>query len=95
MRIRIVYGDDGLLNAYVMWLSDRDTYDWAHREGEAWPCSTLSDRRLAVCVDDNGLYDLRVDGCRVEDVDPHELEAIVTDHLPPDCRHLWPVWDRT
>lgn len=94
MSIRVQSLPDGTPVAYTMWLSAQDTYDWAHKAGAEWPCSVLSDRRLVVRVDSNGLYDLRVDGCRVEDVDPHELEAIVTDHLPAECRHLWPAWSR-
>ena len=92
MRIKIGYAYDGVPDAYVMWLSAQDTYDWAHRAGASWPCSTLSDRRLVVCANDNGLYDLLVDGRRGEDVDANELEAVVTDHLPQKLRHLWPVW---
>ena len=81
-------------DGYTMWLSARDTYDWAHKTGAVWPCSQLSDRRVVVCVDDNGLCDISIDGGRGEqDVDGNELDAIVSDHLPQKFRYLWPVWD--
>jgi hypothetical protein len=78
---------------YTMQLSARDTYDWAHRSGAAWPCSTLSDHRVMVCVDSNGLCDFTLDGRTDGDVDGNELDACVSDHLPKDLRHLWPVWE--
>ena len=70
-----------------MWLSKNDTHQWARK----WPCSTISNKRLAVSVDSNGLCDLAVNS-KSGDVDGSELEAIVTDHLPEGLRHLWPIW---
>lgn len=48
---------------------------------------------LTVIVDQNGLCYLFVDGQRLtEGIDGHDLEAIISDHLPDDCKHLWPAW---
>jgi len=78
---------------YTLWLSARDTYDWAHKPGARWPCSTLSDHRAMVQVDTNGLCDLTIDGKDEGDIDGNELDAIVADHLPLALRHLWPCWE--
>ncbi len=81
---------------YVLKLSARETYDWAHRPDCSWPCSTLSDRRVVVEVDSNGLCDIAIDGKypdESQDYDGHELDAIVSDHLPQEARHLWPTWE--
>lgn len=78
---------------YTLWLSARDTYDWTHKPGACWPCSTLSDKCIVVCVDSNGLCDLTVNGRSDSgNIDADELRAIVADHLPAGYRHLWPVW---
>lgn len=94
MRISKHKNDKGAIIGYAMWLSARDTYDWAHKVGASWPCSTLSGERCMVGVDSNGLYDFTLNG-RYGDCDGTELDAIVSDHLPADCRHLWPVWGPT
>lgn len=87
MRIR---GDK---TGYMMWLSRRDTYDWAHRPNKRWPCSTLSDKAVMVYVDRNGLCDLTVNGRGAPDsIDGSELDALVSDYLPPAFQHLWPTW---
>ena len=79
-------------SGYTMELSARDTYDWAHKPGAAWPGSMLADRRAVVVVDSNGLCDLSIDGGRGEqDIDGSELAAIVRDFLPKEARHLWPT----
>ena len=79
---------------YTMHLSANDTYNWAHRPDTAWPCSTLSNRRVVVVVDSNGLCDLAINGGRGDqDCDGGELDAIVTDHLPKDLRKWWPTWE--
>lgn len=85
-------------NGYAMWLSARDTYDWAHKPGATWPCSTLSNKRCLVVVDTNGLCDFTVNGRDVyerdaSDIDGTELDAIVSDHLPDDMRQYWPTWN--
>jgi hypothetical protein len=81
---------DGRATGYRLHLSAKDTYAWARKPGAAWPCSTLSDHNVAVEVDSNGLCDIPM--CPSGDVDSHELEAIISDYLPAEYRHLWPVW---
>lgn len=75
MRARIY--DSG----FALWLSARDTYEWARRPGSAWPCSELSGRRLWVEFDHSGLVDFSVDGVDGVDVPGDELSAIVADHI--------------
>ena len=82
------------INGYTMLLSAGDTRSWAHKPGAVWPCSTLADKRVWVAVDNNGLYDIAVGGsAELVDIDNNELSACIADHLPPDCRHLWPTWE--
>lgn len=87
MRLAKRVNSRGIVDGYTLWLSSSDTYAWAR----AWPCSTLAGDRLAICVDQNGLYALYVNG-RSGDVDGHELDAIVADFLPEQYRPLWPCW---
>jgi hypothetical protein len=79
----------GVVTGYTLRLSGRETYAWAHCPGKMWPCSYLSDSSLQVTVDGNGLCDTELGG----DVPANELEAVVADHLPADCQHLWPCWE--
>ena len=85
MRIR------RLSNGYALWLSANDTELWASKSGSSWPCSELSGRRLFVGVDSNGLCDISIDSDQA-DCDHTEIEAIVSDHLPDDCKQYWPCW---
>ena len=80
---------------YTMWLSSTETYDWAHRADAAWPCSTIDGKRIKIIVDGNGPYDVTIAGVDGDDIDGGELRAIIADHLPVNCRHLWPVWAAT
>ena len=67
---------------FTVWLSARDTYDWAHKPGASWPCSTLSDKRLVAVFDSNGLCDLAVDGRDAAyDIVAHEVSAMIADHM--------------
>ena len=76
-----------------LWLSARDTYDWAHRSGSSWPCSQLSDRRVFAAFDTNGLCDLSIDGGKGEqDIDATEFNAIVSDHLAKRLPKDHPSW---
>jgi hypothetical protein len=69
-------------NSVTLWLSEKDTWDWAHRPGAAWPCSQLADRRLMACFDRHGLVDLAIDGGRGDqDVNADEFNAITSDFL--------------
>ena len=64
-----------------LWLSARDTYDWANRPGKQWPCSELSGRRLFAEFDSRGdLVDMAING-RSADCSADEFNAIVADHI--------------
>lgn len=81
-------------NSATLFVSARDTYQWAHKPGASWPCSTLSGRRFAVTFDRNGLVDLTVDGkYDVDDVDGHELAAICADLLATKLPATHPAYD--
>ena len=81
-------------SGYILWLSARDTDNWATRPNNVWPCSALRGKRLMVCVDSNGLYDLTVNGKYSPGyVDGSEIDAIVSDFQPDDVKHLWPRWE--
>lgn len=92
MRIKVHYNESKPVG-YTMWLAAHETYNWAHRAGASWPCSTTSNRRLCVVVDTNGLCDLTVNGRDNGNVDATEIDTIVADHLPDECKHLWPTWN--
>ena len=93
MKTRLQKSIDGTVTGYSLNLSSNETYEWAHKSGAAWPCSTLSGSRLWVDVDSNGLCDIAVDNQVTDlDVDGTELDAIVSDHLKKEAQHLWPVW---
>ncbi len=79
---------------YTMRLSARETAYWANALDASWPCSTLSDKRVFIAVDSNGLYDIAVNGSSraAEHIDGHELDSMVADMLPADLKHLWPCW---
>lgn len=65
-----------------IWLSANDTWEWAHRPGYAWPCSTLSGHRLFAAFDSRGdLIEIAVDGRDDADVDGVELSAITSDFI--------------
>lgn len=88
MRILKTIIDDKVVG-YTLWLSARDTAFWS--AFESWPCSKISGHRIRVDVPgSNGLSCFTMDG-KFCNVPTNELEAIVTDHLPDDCKHLWPV----
>ena len=83
---------EGTKSGYTLRLSANNTHDWACRAGSVWPCSVLNNRRVRVEVDANGIVDLAIDG-KSGDCGSDELEAIVSDHLPAEYRHLWPTWE--
>lgn len=68
-------------DGFVLWLSARDTHDWAHQPHSAWPCSTISDKRLTVVFDANGLCDLSINGRDADNIDGAELSAMVSDFM--------------
>ena len=92
MRKQIDRDASGRATGYRLWLSANDIYRWAFRTGSAWPCSDLYGSRLWVDVDGNGLCGIAVNGRNDCDVSGDELDAIVSDHVPADCAHLWPTW---
>ena len=63
-----------------LWLSANDTYRWAYRPNERWPCSELSGKCLFVEYNQGGLVDLAING-QIGDCPDHELNAVVSDHL--------------
>lgn len=76
--MRAMHGDWGT----KLWVSANETYEWAHRPGAAWPCSTLSNRRLFVEFDAQGnLVDLAINGRSDADCDGNELSALTSDFL--------------
>jgi hypothetical protein len=75
MRIQ----DDG--DSFALWVSADDTYNWANRINNAWPCSTLSGHRFACCFDRTGLVEFTLDGKQFADVDANEFNACVSDLL--------------
>lgn len=88
MRIKLNKDTNNNVTGYQLWLSRNDTYTWANDPYRSWPGSTLRNERVFVGVDRNGLYDVSPEDC-----DANELEAIVSDYLPKEARHLWPTWE--
>jgi hypothetical protein len=75
--MRIKKSDQGT----QLWLSAIDTYDWANRIGNAWPCSELSGHRLYAEFDKDGdLVDCTIDG-RSKDCSANEFNAITSDFM--------------
>jgi hypothetical protein len=87
MRIK-KFETNGEITGYRMSLSARETYAWANKPGSVWPCSEISNRRLSVEIDRNGLYCVHPSNIGYS----AELEAIVADHIPDEVKHLWPTW---
>lgn len=67
-------------NSVKLWLSENDTYNWAHKSGASWPVSELSGHRLFAEFDSNGLLDVAIDG-RMGDVSADEFNAMTSDFL--------------
>src|SRR5690349_451622 len=61
----------------VLWLSAADTSAWSRR----WPCSQIGGKRLVAAFDENGLYDLAINGDTGADIDANEFNAITSDFL--------------
>jgi hypothetical protein len=64
-------------------MSADDTYNWANRAGNSWPCSELSGKRLFVELQRGDLVDIKING-RDGDCSSHELNAILEDYLLND-----------
>ena len=100
MRIKKHRDDSGAITGYTIWLSAADTYAWARKPGAAWLGSTLSGERCMVQCDSYGLCDFTLNGRPMDehdcaDISGDEINACIADHLPADCRHLWPVWGKS
>ena len=69
--------------ALKVWLSARDTEQWATRPGAAWPCSELRGGSVFAEFDRQGdLVDLAINGGRGEqDCSADEFNACLTDHI--------------
>lgn len=58
-----------------------ETYDWAHRPGNSWPCSGLSGSEVRIELDGDGnLVDLFTEASSGE-IQAHELNAFIEDAL--------------
>lgn len=68
-------------NTIKLWLSARDTYNWAHRLIISWPCSILSGKRLFAEFSDGDLVNYTVNGRPTFDVPADEFNAITSDFL--------------
>ena len=65
----------------TLWLSKRDTYDWARRADAAWPCSTIAGKSLVAVFDQGGLVDITINGRAAGEIDGTEFNAITSDFL--------------
>lgn len=66
-----------------LWLDADDTYRWAHKPGDLWPCSYLSGKMLYAEFHNGDLVDCRVD-CRHDeafDIGSDEFNAITNNFL--------------
>jgi hypothetical protein len=66
-------------SGFTIWISARETSDWATRPGASWPCSTLAGKRIRADYDTNGLLDLAINGRDAGDIDSHEFNALISD----------------
>lgn len=68
-------------------ISPTESYLWAHREGNLWPASTLSGKRVRALFDEHGLVELDIyDESNLGkpiafDPPSHEFNALVADVL--------------
>lgn len=64
-----------------LWLSAKDTYDWAHRAGNAWPGSQLAGKRLYAEFNEGDLVDCTINGKDGLNIPRFEFEAITDDFI--------------
>ena len=69
-----------------IWASTNDTYRWANRSGESWPCSQLSGNRLFAEFDKGHLVDYAINGKDGVDIDATEFNAFTQDILNGDFK---------
>lgn len=69
-----------------LWLSAKDTYQWANKPGGAWPCSYLAGKRLFAEFYDGDLVDYTVNSkCdKIPGVSADEFNAITSDFINGD-----------
>ena len=81
----------------TLWLTEAETYQWAHRPGSAWPCSSLSGHRLRAEFNCNGLCDLwlggHYQGHENNAFPSAEFSACVADHLADRLPKDHPCYD--
>jgi hypothetical protein len=88
--MRIDYWEGGL----KIWLSARETHDWANKPGKSWPCSTLADHRLFAEFGANGdLVNMAIDERSDIDCPADEFNAIMADYLPNGVVEIYPNGD--
>lgn len=67
-----------------VWFSAKDTYEWAHKPNAAWPCSTISNKRIFAEFHNGDLVDIAINGKCLSDensIDGYEFNAFVYDML--------------
>ena len=65
-----------------IWISARETAEWATQPGKRWPCSELAGRRVFAAFDARGnLVDMAIDGRTDTDCDATEFDALTSDFL--------------
>ena len=75
-------------NGFTLELGVNETYQWANKPNNKWPCSYVNNESLFVEFDKNGLVDLKINDTYNNDYIPNnELNAIVWDHLPKLVRN--------
>lgn len=67
-------------NTVKIWASANDTYKWANRTHESWPCSELSGNRVFIELHKGDLVDFALNG-KYGDIDAAELNAFIEDTL--------------
>lgn len=82
---------DGKIVGYTLWLLSIDTEKWAEKAETKWPCSKASGHTFKIEVDEQGLNATGIEPTCISI--SSELDSLVADHLPDDCKHLWPCWE--
>lgn len=64
-----------------LWLSARETWDWANRHNLRWPCSTLAGAHLYAEFLEGNLVDYALDGHHSMELTAAEFDSITDDAL--------------
>lgn len=77
------------VHGYRMVITEEQRNAWANRPNLRWPNALLrgpitieADKKGLIAIEPSAIPSLA------------ELEALVSDHLPPELRHLWPTYER-